>query len=289
MHSLLFLAKQYFSIKSVISLLLVTIGMMSSNLSLADNNKCTEPLILGWDSWSPYQYLDADKQLTGLDIELINTIAKNAGCPIVYQNMPWKRTLNMIELGKIHLAAGASKTSDREAYAYFTDAYRSEQVALFVRQEDINKHKINSLKDILNFPFSIGIIDGVYYGELFEQLIQKNDFKKRIHIMRSNSYNAKMVARHHLDGMLGDPIPTKQQLIKLGYLDLIKRHPMPLIDTGDIHIMLSKKSTSINTVRLLNKSISELKENGGIEKIFSKYSYESSINKKESVDLAQQP
>ena len=75
---------------------------------------------IGWEPWEPYQYLDENKQLVGLDIELIQSVANIAGCKTKYIKIAsWKRNLIELAKGNLDLAIAASKTVERQEFAQF--------------------------------------------------------------------------------------------------------------------------------------------------------------------------
>ena len=39
-------------------------------------------LSVGWDPWEPYQYADTDGEIRGLDIEILELLAADAGCDV---------------------------------------------------------------------------------------------------------------------------------------------------------------------------------------------------------------
>lgn len=113
---------------------------------------------------------DADQQLTGLDIELITAIASGAGTELHFEKIPWKRQLEYLKNGEVHLAMGASKTRGREEYAYYSAPYRTETIELYVRKGESSLFNFTSLEDIIGKPFQLGISRGYYYGKKFAKL-----------------------------------------------------------------------------------------------------------------------
>ncbi|ODN42191.1 substrate-binding periplasmic protein [Piscirickettsia litoralis] len=75
--------------KKIIYILLYFILTLTSFANPCDN----KILKVGWEDWPPYQYRDQNNQITGLDIELIQHLAKAANCKIKLIERPWKRQL----------------------------------------------------------------------------------------------------------------------------------------------------------------------------------------------------
>jgi len=254
--------------KNIISIITILV-LMEAGLWA----ECKRPLSISFtDQWEPYQYRDSSGKLTGLDIELIEVIMKNAGCELkILLNVPWKRHLINVEQGLIDLAPDASKTEEREKYAYFSDPYRSEIVALYVKKGDSNKYSINSLSDLVGKKFNIGILRGSYYGEEFNSLMKNAGFSKWVKSVNKTKQNFKMLEKNRIHGFLGFP-PADDLLIKNeGFENKIERHPMPFISTGDVHLMFSRKSTSRKIVDEFDTSLKDLKKKGIFQNIIKKY------------------
>ncbi|MBF0118200.1 MAG: amino acid ABC transporter substrate-binding protein [Desulfobacterales bacterium] len=227
-------------------------------------------LTMGWEPWDPYQYEDEKKEVKGLDIELIDAIVKNMHCELVLKQMPWKRELNEVKDGNIDLAAGASKTPEREEFAYFSAPYRTESAVMFVRKGEANKYNFLKLEDIMESSFSLGVVNGYYYGEKYTELIKNSNFNKKLDIVANDSFNFKKLMVNRIDGFLVDKISGIARLRKEGILDKVEMHSLPIY-SSEICVMFSKKSTKPEEVTAFNKSLDELKANGTYDKILNKY------------------
>jgi len=225
-------------------------------------------LTLGWEPWRPYQYMDNDK-LTGLDVDLVRAIVEQAGCQIDFKKMPWKRHLVQVEKGKVDLAAGASKTPEREAYAYFTDPYRTESAVMYVRKGEAEKYQLDSLEDLVGSDFKLGVTRGYYYGEAYAEWIKKPEFKQQIDEVSKDSTNYKKLFKERIDGFLADPVSATASLRKEGLLDQVEM--LFTVYSDDIFIMVSQASASNDDVTMLNESLATLKQNGTYQKILDNY------------------
>lgn len=239
-------------------------------LSGAALAKCDRELTLGWDLWEPYQYVGDDQMVTGLDIELLTAIIENAGCSLSVLQLPWKRHLKAIENGSIDLAAGASKTPERERFARFTKSYRQERVALFLRKADFDDYQSKSIEELLKNDFRLGVTRGNFYGEDFERLMQNPDYNE--HIQEVNSYilNYHKLLNNRVDGFLSDQIAGKFTMQHQGLWGQVSAHPTPIYKT-DIFIMASKSSVPQYIVDALNQSLDELIDSQQYQAIINKY------------------
>jgi polar amino acid transport system substrate-binding protein len=234
---------------------------LSLVLTIFSANAVTKPLSVGWELWYPYQFHNNKQQLVGLDFDIFNAIISEANLSVNYTELPWKRHLNYLKTGEMDVAMGASYSSDRANYAYFTQAYRSELVKLYVRKNQADKIKLKSLDDLASSPYKIGVEAGYYYGENYQQLITTDQFRQRIIEVVDLEDSISLLLKDKLDGVLVDPITMSAFVDKYQLTDEFEEHDV-IIYQDDISIMLSKKTMTEENLVRFNQAIAKLKNNG---------------------------
>ncbi len=257
--------------KEQVALILSVMLIVLSILSGISSSWADCKLSVGWEPWPPYLFLDENGELTGLDKEFITAVAKEANCTLTFRKLPWQRHLEDLKHGRIDIATSASKNQERMKYAYFSNAYRSEFVALFVRKGESEKYIIQSLKDIIKMPFKLGVTRGYYYGKQYEKLIMNPQFEKRIQKVTYAYQNYEKLIAKRVNGFLADKFSAAESLRKLNLTDRIEIHPMPIIPTGKIFFMFSKRSVAPETIQIFNDALATLRANGSSDKILKKY------------------
>jgi len=227
-------------------------------------------LAVGWELWYPYQYHNKSRELVGLDFDIFNAVVSHAGLNVTYTELPWKRHVHYIKTGQMDVAMGSSFTSEREKFANFSHPYRKEQVNLFVRNKDLKAIQLSSLSELIGSRFMIGIESGYFYGEEFQTLIQDPKFQAHISEVIDLEENIRLLIDGHLDGILVDPVTMAAFVKKYRLEGQFSKHSLPIYQ-ADIHIMLSKESTDIKLLNQINKSISELKQSGELDKLIAKW------------------
>ncbi|WP_286267604.1 substrate-binding periplasmic protein [Thalassotalea atypica] len=223
---------------------------------------------VGWELWYPYQYHDKKGQLVGIDIESFNAIGKQVGIKYSYDELPWKRHLQLLKNGQMDIAFGASFTAEREEYAYFTKPYRKEQVNLFVRKGNVENIKLTQLSDLVDSSYLIGVEGGYFYGAEYQELIKNPKFQEHISEVIDIEENVTMLIKGHIDGFLVDPLTLAAFAKKYQMEEEFELHSLPIYQ-DTIHIMLSKKSCSIELLQQFNQAISKLQANGELGKIIN--------------------
>ena len=246
--------------------------------------ECEKTLSIAWMGvWEPFN-LGSPSNPQGLDLEILNAIMTEAGCELVYSAtyFPWARHMRMIESGETDLITAAGKNPEREKFSYLIGPYRSEHVGLYVLKKDIKKHLIQKPKDLVTQKFTLGTSIGYNYGSELNGIIKqlgKNNQAISEREELPNRANYLKLKAERIDGYLGYPVVETLDLKTMGFDDDIGLHPMPLVKTGDIYILLSKKSNTQEMANILQNSLERIKSNGVYDAILKKYSERYNIPK----------
>jgi len=252
----------------VIEIIAMLIMFGAGAWSMAAQEACQ--VKIAWESWEPFQFQDANRKYTGIDIDMVSAILEKMRCQCSFIEATWARAILEIQHGRIHLLMGATKTPEREEFAYFSMPYRQESFALFVRKGESAKYQFASLKDMLSVPFRLGVTRGYYYGEEYAKLSATPEFQAILDEMTNdNLHYAKLVA-HRIDGFLAEPMVSMLELRKKGLSDQVEVHPLRLF-SSDISVMFSKQLVTPEFVQTFNRYLAELQANGIFEAILKKY------------------
>ncbi|WP_163836068.1 substrate-binding periplasmic protein [Spartinivicinus ruber] len=269
-------------LKYIITLFLIAVVTIvwiyydKKNISIVSNEAgCDRKLTYAWTGLSEPFILGSAKAPSGIDIEILNSALKIVDCEAVIEDLntlSWKRNLSLLSIGKIDLTLQASFSKEREKYANFSSPYRSEYIAIFIRSEDLKyeKFKISKIEDLSKYDFLLGVGLSNIYGPKVDGVIERMGSK----IKRNKTVvkNRKALQAKLIDGYISY-IPTELIKIKKNKLeDKIKILPNSIVKTGDVHLMLSKASTSETTLKKINNGIEKIKENGTYDLIMNHYS-----------------
>lgn len=228
------------------------------------------PLTATWESWQPYQYKDASANVTGLDNDLLMAIANEVGCAVSLKEMPWKRTLQSLENGSIHLTSAGSYTDERNKFAYFSEPYRDETVVAFVQKKRLGDFNFTDLSGLASSGISIGISRGYHYGEEFESLRKLGKIKGDVSEVAKDELNIKKLAAGRVDAIFMDRYVGADLIKSMGLADKLVAHPAE-ITSADVYFMFSRKSTNEGIVNQFNEGLKAIKANGKYQAIIDKY------------------
>jgi ABC-type amino acid transport substrate-binding protein len=118
----------------------------------------------GWYSQPPLQFSARQgdvETVTGLDVQLIRAITREAGHLLRLEEIPWERHQQLLKSGDCDLAFGAPWTAEREKFLRFSAPYRQEENALYVRIRDRQRYPFKDAAAFLAQVRSEGLRLGV--------------------------------------------------------------------------------------------------------------------------------
>lgn len=109
----------------------------------------------------------------GQSVELLQLLAKEVGCELVFVNSPWLRSLAQLKSGELDLVSHLSYSDARKADFAFIGPHHIESIWLIGDPSKLPKiEQLNDLSDKVDLG-RIAKLNGAYYGEQFELLEQK--------------------------------------------------------------------------------------------------------------------
>lgn len=102
----------------------------------------------------PFSMVDEKGNFSGIDIEIMNELAKLQGLSITYQKQPWKNVLASVESGDADIAINAIKYSDERAATYaLSQSYFYDPSAFAYKKDSAVVAK--SLSDLAGFKVGV--------------------------------------------------------------------------------------------------------------------------------------
>ncbi|MFT6733993.1 MAG: polar amino acid transport system substrate-binding protein [Polaribacter sp.] len=246
----------------------------SMNVASMSDLKVTESceLVLGWDPWEPYQYLTPDNKVKGLDIELIQSMARQIDCNVKFEQGEWMVLLESLKSGEIDMLGGASKTLTREIFADFSDPYRDESFVLYLLNEEKEKYAEKSIYELMDDKFRLGITEDYIYGEAVANIQDNEIYQAQIVSVPVTEVNYYNLIQGNIDGFLEDPFVAGYTIKRKGYSSKIVASGIK-VHSGDVSIMFSKVSVKPEMVEQFNVALDDIKDSGEYQKILGKYSH----------------
>jgi polar amino acid transport system substrate-binding protein len=234
---------------------------------------CSKTMSVVPEDWAPYSYQDKPGHFTGLDIELMQAIFKEAGCKLEFKtDIPRLRRHAMHKDGRLDVLFAASETEERKQFSWFTKAYRDEVTGLFARGDDAARFaQLRGFADVLSAREAVLSPNAGWYGDDYAKnlpdlmaagLVQNfEDFDQALRMLKAGRAGLLM-------GDVGAVTYSAREKVKTAVALL------PFTPNRDpVHLMLSKKSTTQADVDALDGAIARLEKRGDLARIRARYGF----------------
>src|SRR5262249_51435189 len=238
----------------------------------------------GWYPWDPYQYREYRHGvpiLTGFDIEIERALAHIMSVEILLPDLPWQDHLAALAAGSADVAAGATYSKERDAYAYFSKPYRRETDVLILPMGASGRYSFQTdeqMHDMLaNKKFGHRVVAGFLYADdRVNAFIADPANGGNIVKAADEAENLQNLLAGRVDGFLADRIAAATTAWRRREGALIEEHPLRF--STDIHFMLSRATQAPETLARLDAAIDELKRSGELRRIANSYALPVLIN-----------
>lgn len=214
------------------------------------------PLRWAWNQYEPYTYLNSNRILVGLDVELVRAILAEAKCTYKATEIPAKRALAMVQSGETDMVAAASITPERESYGYFSAPYRSERIVMFARR-DSTASALTTLDQVFARRLHLAAGLGGYYGPDYARLQDAFHKARLLELNASLEERMMLLKLGRVDVVVEDEVAGVATARKLSMQDQIQVIGPPLSDEP-VHLLLSRKSVAPETVTAIDRAIGSL-------------------------------
>ena len=232
--------------------------------NIAQAAECS--LRAGYEEWRPYQFADSTGRASGMDVDVLRAVAERVGCRLEFVQAQPKRLHFDLRSGDLGVTFGYIKEEWRK-FAYYTRAFRNDTKALYVRKG--LDRRIRDLDSFLRAGYRLGIVRGVLYGRDVMRLITDPALEWKVEPTDKSKQNMKKLLAGRIDGAIINP-PFVVDFMRTHNLAGGVEHRSLIFQIPYI-LMFSKESVKEETVRVFDRAIEALQQDGTIDKILAKY------------------
>lgn len=232
------------------------------------NSAMTEKeLVVGTDAaYAPFEIENADKTVSGFDIDLLKAIAEKAGLKIRFVNTPWEGLFNQLDTGDRDILVSAiTITDERKKVMDFSDAY-FEAVQLIAIPKNSTVTKMEDLKKL-----KVGVQTGTTGDEIVGGLLGKAN--SNIKRFEGTPLALKELENGGVDAVVADNgVITNFQKNNSGSFKLVS-------DTNfkkEFYGIAVRKGNS-ELLNKINEGLKAVKADGSYDKIYKSYFGEKSL------------
>ncbi|WP_219136174.1 ABC transporter substrate-binding protein [Janthinobacterium sp. UMAB-60] len=227
-------------------------------------------MTMALEQWPPYLYRDAQGNYTGLDLELLRAIFKEARCTLLsVPELPTARRQLLFQKGELDLLPAASDTSERHAYARFSVSYRDETVGLFSKAgTHAAQRQVGSFDQLARGKSTLLAPKVGWYGADYAAARPALEKAGRLNTFGSFRQGILMLDAGRADLLLGDVLAVRHAARLQG----VALNTLPfLVLRAPVHLMLNARTTSADDLARLNAAITHLEQRGVLAAIRARY------------------
>ena len=227
-------------------------------------------MTMALEQWPPYVYRDAEGRYTGLDLELLKAIFKEAQCTLVtLPELPTARRQLLFQKGGLDLMLAASETPERQTYARFSISYRDEAVGVFSKSGAPGSHRqIASFAQLARGKATLLAPKVGWYGAQYAAARPALEKAGRLNAFGSFQQGVRMLEAGRADLLLGDVLAVRHEARLQG----VALNILPfLVLRAPVHLMLNAHTTSAADLARLNAAITHLEQRGVLAAIRARY------------------
>jgi polar amino acid transport system substrate-binding protein len=217
----------------------------------------------------PPFYYQENGETRGIAAELVIELFSRMNMPVDIKMYPLKRALNYLEIGRKDGIMILIKTPERQEYAEYTDPVMTVRGLIWSASNRpdgrVNFERLEDLR-----AYRIGVTRGYSYGTEFDELLKNMN----VNVANSDLSNFRMLLSHRIDVFPCNEI-VAGGLFKQ-YPELAER-AVPSSKSfieWDLYMGISKKSPLIHRMPEINGIIAEMKREGFVDSVVSKYVHE---------------
>jgi polar amino acid transport system substrate-binding protein len=219
-------------------------------------------MILATDDWPPFRISEGEN-LIGLDLDLIEEIAKRAGAELRVAKMPWGRALTEMQSGGVDVMTGLAYRTERAEYIAYTDTPYFKCTTAFYTIAG-QAYKIGTYEDLANYQ--IGYVLHSAYFDRFD-----NDTSLDKVGVAQEQILIDMLMTRRFGVMIGTDCQVDYFIKRQGMADKIEKAPYNPGNSVDLYLGVSRKSAWAEKLELLNKIVKDLVGEGFVDKIAREY------------------
>lgn len=217
----------------------------------------TETLVMGTNAtFPPYEYVDDNNKIVGIDAEIAQAIADKLGMKLEIKDMEFDSLIPAVKSDSIDVVlAGMTVTDERKQSVDFSDSY-STGVQVIIVKEGSDIKSADDLK---------GKKIGVQSGTTGDSYCTKDFGQENVKQFSNGSLAVAALANGQVDCVVIDNEPAKNYVAANTGLKILDTEYV----TEEYAIAVSKDNP--NLLKKINTALKELKEAGKIDEIVGKY------------------
>lgn len=225
-------------------------------------NESSPELLIGCDEYEPYNYLDENGDIVGIDADLADEACHRLGYEPVYVIMKWTEKEEFLDNGVIDCIWDSYSINGREDEYLWTDPYMYSREAVIVNKGS----SVSKLTD-LNGRNIATLVNTRAEDILLEESVFPQISLKNVYSFQKMDECLAALRQDYVDAVAGDVQYLRTYMKNYpGEFRMIQES----LETSRLAVAFSKNADQ-EFVEKLNKVLKEMKQDGTLDSILSKY------------------
>ncbi len=234
-------------------------------------------LLLSFYSWSsevnivtedvpPMQILNSDSSISGVNIEIVQAILKEANINASFEILPWPRAFAQALNHKNTLILSMIRNAQREqGFIWIAKLNQFEpNITILKDNKDI---VINKVSDLKNYKIAVSRGD---YGESYLKSIGLVE-NKNLYLTIKHNNMWKMLFSKRVDAVFTNNLTSKFEILSAGLSPAKVKEALVLKSIAKELYLAANLNTDIQLIKALKKAANKIKHDGTHQKIIAKW------------------
>lgn len=238
------------SAKKLVSILFIFIIVLLVAMNISATLAAPAKLIVGTSAdWPPFEWVDANNNFVGFDMDLMKVIAKIQGYELEILDIGFDSLIPALQSGKVNLlAAGMSLTEERLQVADASNTYWTGNQGVMVRADS----ELN-IATALTGGYIIGAQRGTTQADwLEENLVQKGLNIKSLELYETNDLGIMDLVNKRIDVFVADT-PAAEAFVKSNPIKIVGT-----INTEEQYVFYVQKGDPEGILPIINEGLSKI-------------------------------
>lgn len=243
-------------------LLLASVDDRANAQGVSASDECKSISVGGADGWEPVTYIDKDGRQVGLGIDILQEYARKHGFRLeLHLDIPWTRSLQMLEKGELDVIAGAYFTEERNDLFRYSIPFAYDEVMVFQHKD--RQFAFSGIEDLVNRRGARP--QGGSYGDFVDtyardhlDMIYSPTGNKIFDVLLTERVTYVLLGRYDgLTNIYRDKLENEVFAVE------------PPLVRNDVRLMFSRTTPCLDDIAAINLLITELEESGTLASMTS--------------------
>lgn len=220
-------------------------------------------------SFAPY-IIQQGNSWRGVNVELLQRLAQEVGCELEFIHSPWLRSLRLIEQGELDVLSHLSYNDERSKSFAFIGPHQLEEIYLVGQPQAFSG--LSSVSQLRKAGTSgiIALLNGAYYGEELEAVLNDAKNRTRFVFIRGNEDKQALLLNGRVHGVLED-IAAYHYWKKQSELPTAAYVPLFPVYQSPVFFGFNRKTLSVIQLKQLEQAWQKLYAEGTLQAILQAY------------------